>query len=206
MKANASMQQLSPIDNRMDQYLALLTSSKAIFVYLFGMNDEKAIQQLYTDVYPIAERHILANTGNREQAKDVFQEAFIAVWRNVRMERFTPRHDNSLKSYLMQVVKNKWIDHLRSAQHRNTVPLDESAFENEPDSLPAEQLEKIALIKKHFGSLGDVCRELLRRFYYEKQSMSIIARAFNWTEATARNNKYRCVEKLRSALQLNKSN
>src|SRR5688572_2269103 len=101
-------------------------------MYLFGMNDEKAIQQLYIESYPLAERHILANNGTREQAKDIFQEAFIAVWRNIKMERFTPRHDNALKSYLLQVVKNKWIDHLRSAQHRKTVPLEESEFENQP--------------------------------------------------------------------------
>ena len=169
-------------------------------MYLFVMNDEKAIQQLYIESYPQAERYILANNGTRDQAKDIFQEAFIAVWRNVKMERFTPQHENSLKSYLMQVVKNKWIDHLRSAHHRKTVALNESAFENEPDELPADQQERIALIKKHFHNLGDVCREVLQRFYYQKQSLGIIAKAFKWTEATARNNKYRCVEKLRAAL------
>jgi len=166
-------------------------------VMAIRLNDEQSIRNIYVQHYPAAERYILSNKGTYEEAKDIYQEAFIAVWRNIKLEKFTPRHENSLRHYLLQIVKHKWLDHLRSARHRNTVLLNEE-LDGETDLLPDEQHEQIAIIKQHFGKLGEMCREVLRRFYYKKQSLSIIAEAFRWTEATARNNKYRCIERLRA--------
>jgi DNA-directed RNA polymerase specialized sigma24 family protein len=39
---------------------------------------------------------------------------------------------------------------------------------------------------------------VLTLYYFMKQSMSKIAAVFSWTEATAKNNKYRCLQRLRN--------
>lgn len=166
-------------------------------------NDETTIKEIYMENYPAAKKYILLNRGTQEQAEDIYQEAFIAMWRNIRLNRFESRNENSLKSYLLQIVKNKWIDHLRSAQYRNTVLLNESDVEHNIELPSPEEQEKILLIKEHFKNLGDTCREVLQRFYYRKESLKTIANVFDWTEATARNNKYRCIERLRKSLQQN---
>ena len=59
-------------------------------------------------------------------------------------------------------------------------------------------LEKV---KMHFAAMEAPCKEVLQRFYFLKQSMADIAAAFSWTDATAKNNKYRCLQKLRSMVQ-----
>ena len=67
--------------------------------------------------------------------------------------------------------------------------------------LPEEDVEFIKEVKKHFQDLGENCRELLIRFYYKKESMRTISEHFDWTEASTRNNKYRCLQKLRELLK-----
>jgi RNA polymerase sigma factor (sigma-70 family) len=163
-------------------------------------NDNSTLRALYVDNYRQAEKYIVANSGSPDEARDIFQEAFIAVWRNIQLGRFEPQHENSLNSYLMQVVRNKWLDHLRSARHRMTVPLTSDHTEEELTTAPADEQQKINSVKLHFQQLGELCREVLRRFYYEKESLRAISVAFNWTEATARNNKYRCMQKLKELL------
>lgn len=162
-------------------------------------NNEKVLQQLYTANYGNVERYVLQNSGSVDEAKDIFQEAFIAVWRNIQLDKFVPAGENSLNGYLFQVAKNKWMDHLRSAIVKKTTTLNE----NLDDTMTFEQVndndvQRIKSIRAQFKNLGENCRELLVRFYYKKQALKDIAAALEWTEATAKNNKYRCMEKLRT--------
>lgn len=164
-------------------------------------NDERTLRQLYTAIYPKVEKYILQNSGSTEQAKDIYQEAFIALWRNVQLDKFTPTGDGAINAYLFQIAKNKWLDHLRSATINKTVSLKENhhevmTFEEYND----KDTERINSIKENFKQLGDNCKELLTRFYYKKQSLKEIADVLEWTEATAKNNKYRCMERLRNMM------
>jgi len=43
-------------------------------------NDSVALQEFYTRNYYKTEAMVLKNNGTQEQAKDIYQEAFIAVW------------------------------------------------------------------------------------------------------------------------------
>ncbi len=80
-------------------------------------------------------------------------------------------------------------------------------YERFPEQLPepgqgAEVLtawidrEERAAFQARFAQLGERCQEILRRFYYEKQSMKEIAEVFQLTEASAKNEKYRCMQRL----------
>ena len=176
-------------------------TSVAALVEAISFNDEKALKNLYLENYGRAETFILQNSGSRDEARDIYQEAFIAVWRNIVQNRFHPKNDNSLNSYLLQVVRNKWLDHLRSARQRLTVGLNTDHPEEEDSEFAPDEQDRIDLVKKQFSHLGEMCRELLKRFYYDHESLRTISAAFDWTEATARNNKYRCIQKLRSLIQ-----
>ena len=78
-------------------------------------NDHGFLQWLYREYYPQTEAYVLQNSGTTDEAKDVYQEAFIAMWRNVQMNRFEPKNDHSLAAYLLQIAKHKWLDHLLNA-------------------------------------------------------------------------------------------
>lgn len=161
-------------------------------------NDEKALKILYQNNYYKVERYVMENTGTSNEAKDIFQEAFIALWRNIQLGRFQPEYEGSLDAYLFSIAKNKWLDHLRNVKRNQTVSItiESNGIENIQE-LTEEENRSLKNIKESLKLLGDICREVLKRFYYQRQSMRTIAEEMNWTEATARNNKYRCLQQLR---------
>ena len=163
-------------------------------------NDEKVLKLLYQSNFARVEKYVQENSGTTEQAKDIFQEAFISLWRNIQLDRFQPHHETSLDAYLFRIAKNKWLDHLRIQKRNQTVSLKAESNEPRELELSAEEQYLLKSIKDNFRRLGEICQKVLERFYYLRQSMKTIAESMNWTEATARNNKYRCLQQLRKLI------
>lgn len=159
-------------------------------------NDEKVLKELYAVGFPNTEAFIIANSGTAEEAKDIYQEAFIAAWQNVKAGKFVPLQGASLEAYIFQVAKYKWFDYLKAAKRIPKMPVRENIIIEE--TYNEEEQAYIEKVQHHFKNMGEPCRQVLTLFYFMKQSMSKIAAAFSWTEATAKNNKYRCLQRLRS--------
>lgn len=162
-------------------------------------NDERVLKWIYQKNYPKVQQIVLANSGTVEQAKDIYQETFLVFWMNIKTKKFIPVNESAISGYIYQISKNKWLDTVRSQSFKKTVY---------PDILP-EKMEvevddnesSLVRIENAFAKMGDTCRELLTRFYYQKDNLTTLAVHFGWTEATAKNNKYRCMEKLRASLK-----
>lgn len=154
------------------------------------------LEMLYIKYYKNLEVYIIQNSGSEEDAKDIYQEGFLAVWRNIQLEKFNPNTEDEFAAYLIRVCKNKWIDQLRKNKTRQ---FDQS---KEPDTLTTiieedVQEKYIDEVIHHFQKLGEKCRNILNMYYYKKKSMKEISLILKITEASAKNNKYRCLQKLR---------
>lgn len=161
-------------------------------------NDDKVLKWIYQKNYPKVQQMVMANSGTSEQAKDIYQEAFLAFWMNIKTNKFLPGNESAISGYIYQISKNKWLDTVRSQSFKKTV-----YPENFPETLEEEIDDKESLLIKiegAFEKMGDTCRDLLTRFYYQKENLTKLAIHFGWTEATTKNNKYRCMEKLRASL------
>ena len=181
----------------MDQ-LEFRSYSQDVFSDRLKSGEESILKALYLMHFETVRRYVLQNNGSSDDASDVYQEAFIAVWRNVQLDRFVPQDEHEFAAYLIRVAKNKWIDELRKAKNRRWVSMD-GEFDRDA-VLPTEVDETdvyVDVVKKQYRHLGERCRELLGRFYFRKESLRKIAEAFGWTEASAKNNKYRCLKQLR---------
>lgn len=163
-------------------------------------NNAAILQWLYKSQYPKVEKFVLGNNGDQDQAKDLFQEAFVSLWKNVKADKFQPENGSALTGYLYQIAKNKWLDYLRSSHFNKTVLL-QASHDKTDDLEENEWLQYRKLVVAEMKNLGENCREVLNRFYFKKESMEQIAEAFGWTEATARNNKYRCIQRLREKVK-----
>ena len=166
-------------------------------------NDSAILKRIYTGNYPKIEALVLKNNGTKEHAKDVFQEAFLAVWQNVKQDKFIPQSESSINGYLYTIAKNKWMDILRSQGYKKTIIASQlSHFEIkdeenngiDDDILKDKRLEDVMLA---FKNLGEACKRLLQMFYFEKKSMNLIGEELNLDSASTRNKKYRCMQKLR---------
>lgn len=163
-------------------------------------NDSSILRWLYQSQYPKVRKFVLDNNGDEDQAKDLFQEAFIAFWNNVKNNKFTPESGTAITGYLYQIAKNKWLDIVRSSHFKKTVML-QTEHDQVDEEEDLEWIQYRTLVAAEIKNLGDKCKEILGRFYFAKESMEQIAKAFQWTEATARNSKYRCIKQLREKIK-----
>lgn len=167
-------------------------------------NDQRVLKTIYQDNYYKTEKYVLENSGSQEQAKDIYQEAFITVWENVQDNKFIPQNKTALNGYIYTVAKNKWLDYLKSSRFKKTGTIaaheyklhDEVEFGIENETQNEE--EKIKKVMVNFNQIGEGCKKILTVFYYENKSLREISKELNITEASARNKKYRCLEKLRA--------
>ena len=165
----------------------------------FKKNDQKVMQQVYQHIFPRFLVHALKNSGNEAQAKDVFQEAFISWWRNIKEGKL--KENSNVEAYLFAIAKNKWIDFLRSSNFKKTVAMDSFSHLTVVPEEQEKDLEKemnLRVVRNALGQLKDTCRSLLQLFYFERKSMDEISKVMNLAPASARNQKYRCMEKLRA--------
>tara|TARA_B100001146_G_scaffold225193_1_gene247544 strand:- start:23753 stop:24325 length:573 start_codon:yes stop_codon:yes gene_type:complete len=167
-------------------------------------NDEQVLKKIYTENYKKTEVFILKNSGSMQQAKDTYQEAFIAMWQNIKEGKFTPKNESAVQGYLYQIAKNKWLDVLRSSRFKKTVLVEETAaWEAQEQPFPEsnEKEAQLAKVMEGFKQLGPDCRELLKKFYFEKLPLRTLATQFEIGEASVRNKKYRCIQQLRNLIQ-----
>jgi len=164
-------------------------------------NKREILVALYQEVYPKVQGYILQNSGDIDQAKDIFQEAFLVVWQQVNTGEFVPRNTTALQGFLFQIAKNKWLDWLRSNKFRKEVYF-ENATPNIEETDDEDQYElRLGILENALQDLGETCRELLKSFYFQKVSIQDLAEKFGWTSQTAKNNKYRCMETLRKIIK-----
>lgn len=166
-------------------------------------NNRSVLRQLYLQNFPKVLAMVLKDQGNQDQARDIFQEAFIAVWKNIREERFIPESESAIHGYIYTIARNKWLDLQGSLRYRKTVSLSPGFHHpsEQEEYMPVDNQtrkeEKISLVMKALESIEDACKGLLIKFYFEKKSLKEIAEELQIDPASARNKKYRCMQTLR---------
>jgi RNA polymerase sigma factor (sigma-70 family) len=185
-------------NNQNTQYLSLNQ-----IVSLIKENDTYTLKLLYKNNFAKVKRYVEKNNGDEQQAKDLYQEAFLAMWRNIKDDKFTAQSENAINGYLFQIAKYKWLDHVRSARYRNTTLINREIEYHEPDIEENElQNKKIKAIMEAIGNLGERCQTMLKLFYFERKSFREISELLEMDEASARNAKYRCQEQLKKMAQI----
>ncbi len=160
---------------------------------------ESLLRKVYTDNFPWLENYIRKNSGNREDAEDVFQESISAAWLNVKQGRFDG-DATRFNAYLRQICKYKWINRLRSVAGKKTSFEEDMTIYEYDGSITTELEEQIAqsrILDESFAGIGEKCKELLTLYYFKRASLANIALLMNNTEESIKTIKYRCMMKLR---------
>ena len=168
-------------------------------------NDRQVLDYIYHKNFPAVKQYVLQNSGEEADALDVFQEAIIATWMNIREGKFRMVNGTTVDGYLCQIARNKWLDHLRSKSTRSTVRMVnfESEYVAETDHKQNDEA-RIIYLQRLYHSLGSKCRQILKLFYFKRQSLQQISETLNHDPETLRTMKYRCMMKLRKLHEENK--
>lgn len=163
--------------------------------------DNRAIKELYISAYPACAKLILNNTGTKNDARDLFQEAMIVFFRKIREPQFELTcHVNT---FIYSVVRNLWLKELRQ---RGKTGLDLSIDEPkqklpkiEESDLEAkyEIEEKHKHIAKILKNFKEDCRRLLTSFYFKKMSLKEIADDMDYSNSFVKVKKKRCMDSLK---------
>jgi len=176
-----------------------MDDTKIIELLKIGKPD-KAFLKLYKN-YPQVEKLILSKGGSKDEAKDVFQEALIIFYEKVQHTNF--KLTSSIGTYLYSVCRFIWKDEL--SQRNKSVPISiEFASEEETEFQNAIEREKKFLqIENALTQIGEKCLTLLKLFYYDGLKMKEIASKVGLkSEKIAKNQKYKCLERAKTKIEI----
>ncbi len=179
-----------------------LTQGKFKLLDAFLNNEEVPIREFYIAEYPKTKHYILKNGGTIDNTQDVFQEAYFACWKKLSTGKFRPKNKAEIEAYLFTIAKNKWIDQTRAVAKGKITSINEKLYQLEaeettPNYENNENEQQLFITLTAFKNLGEACKDILTQFYFHKSSLREIAENLNIEEASAKNKKYRCIQKLK---------
>ena len=132
-----------------------------------------------------------------EDAADVYQQIILTFYENVVQGKLVELKSN-LKTYLFAIGKNKIME----GKKYGSKFLKHDDFEIEKAEVEDEDKEEkereLTSVEKSLKLIGEHCKQLLEMFYYQKKNIDEITDALGYkNSASARNQKYKCMEKLR---------
>ena len=126
--------------------------------------DEKVLRAYYSRYGKTIRRYIRANRGSNEDARDIFQEVLMVVYRKMRNGSLTLTC--SLGTYLVSVSKLLWLKELRKRKRFTDLPANWAEYTGEEEDLIriAEYNERLGIYRRHFEELSEACRKVLSLF------------------------------------------
>ena len=163
-------------------------------------SDSSSIKAIYDLALPSVIHWVKENKGTEADARDIFQEALIALYR--RLEEGEFKLTCSLKSYIRIVCRNLWLSRLRK-QSKVSLSGDDDLEKVDLDNGILERIEKSEkeqLFFKHFDALGEKCQQILQ-WFFDKIPLAEIAKRLDSSENYIKKRKFQCKEKLIKAIQ-----
>jgi RNA polymerase sigma-70 factor (ECF subfamily) len=173
--------------------------------------DHAAFEELVRQYDQPVLRLALHLTGSEQEAQDIYQEAFLKVYRNLGSFRF----ECSFYTWVYRIVSNLCMDYLRRIQVRKEdssvrVSSDGEEFdllEQLPDdragASPEQDLARREMGKRIARALTKLSpreRMVFEMKHYQGLKLRTIGETLNTTEETAKNTLFRATQKLRMAL------
>jgi RNA polymerase sigma-70 factor (ECF subfamily) len=154
-------------------------------------------------------RLALQVVGSPEEARDLYQEAFLKVYRSIRHFR----SEAKFSTWLYRVVMNVCLDHLRRQHTRKEVQVptveegEQEFFQTVPDDRPTLDPERTT----HSKEIGQRIQVALDRLnprermvfelkHYQGLKLRAIGEICNTSEQTVKNCLFRATQKLRVEL------
>jgi RNA polymerase sigma factor (sigma-70 family) len=179
-------------------------TDKQILEAIRNGDNRDILKYLYLHLLPNIERHICRNSGSKEEAFDVFQEAILLLYKQIRNNTFD-ENKYKITAYLYTICKNLWINW---AKRKNLErkwgeqQIQKVEFEtNIEQNLISE--ERKTILDKLFNQMGEECKKILRYSIYLDLSSKEIAVKLKSNENSIRVQSYRCRKKLREMVQGN---
>lgn len=164
----------------------------------FANNEMGATELLYKNYYGVIKSLIINNSGNEDDAKDVFQESLIVLYEKLKQGHF--ELNCKIGTYLYSVARRLWLKRLQQQKifHLQVEVAENQIVVDDDLALHSEKDQEFKAMTSAIHSLGEPCKGLIEAYYLQKKNMQEIAEMFGYTNTdNAKNQKYKCLMRLK---------
>jgi RNA polymerase sigma factor (sigma-70 family) len=155
---------------------------------------------LYRKVFPKVRSYICKNSGNKDDAFDIFQDAVVCLCRIIKEGRYNEKYEPA--AFLYSVSRNLWVNKIKKESRSVPMPdnmdiTDHYDFSNDIITAP-----KAKTIREVIKKLGEKCYQLLQYAIYQNKPNPEICEIMGFASVNAvKTQKYKCKQKLTAMLK-----
>jgi RNA polymerase sigma factor (sigma-70 family) len=172
--------------------------SDQYFINGLAQNNSGIINEIYKKYSPKIYNWIKQNSGDTEQAQDVFQEAIIDIYHKAKNQNF--ELTCPFDALLFLIVRNKWFSYLKNNKNKVVTNTNDALYNitdnAQQDANKIMQYEnQHNLLMQKLDELHDGCKALLK-LSWSGLCMEDVAEQLKVTYAYVRKKKSLCMAKL----------
>ena len=178
-----------------------MLADKKIIAAIRNNEDDKVLNELYRVVKPKVTAYIKNNSGSNEEADDIFQDAVLVFYRQVKLNRY--KDENEIGAFIYAVSRNLWINKAKRDKRSSSLNDSTSEFSDHKDILQEIITEeRTSTIQQLIKALGENCEQILSLSYYQKIPLKEIAQKLGYAnEGAVKTRNYKCKQRLMKLMQ-----
>lgn len=173
-----------------------MTHADQKYIIALKENNVVLINEIYARFSEKILRYVLKNSGNEDEARDLFQESLMTIYDqaiHADLQLSCP-----FEAYFMLICRRKWLNKLR--KNKKEVAKDDLGVYNnvEADKTYREKIlieQRLALLESKLDHLATGCKELLIQSW-KGNGMELVADEMGFTYSYARKKKSKCIAQL----------
>lgn len=157
--------------------------------------DNSVLQFVYKEYYPTVHHFITTNNGNADDAKDIFQECIIVIFRKLKDEDHFFLN-SSFKTFIYSIARHLWLKHLRTLKYEGQKVNDHHKYielKEEPFKIENEEL-RMSLYQKYYRQLPEDCQKILSLTAHDVSQKDIASQLGFSSENYIKKRKHYCKE------------
>lgn len=157
-----------------------------------------AVKYLAKEFLPVISHFISKNSGNEEDAKDIFQDALFIIIEKIHSNDFDVQ--GTLSTYLFAICKHLWLielDSLKAAKNYEQRRLSDHTEDDFSEAVDSVFYENV--FRKCFDEMDDISQKILKMYWMEISPLEI-AEKLGYSYGYIRRKKSECMKELKNRI------
>jgi RNA polymerase sigma factor (sigma-70 family) len=153
--------------------------------------NKDVLRAYYYFFYSGIRHFVRENSGNDQDARDLFQDIILVLFQKARHPDFILC--SSLSTYIFSICRPLWFKEIRRRRLLSVSEVHEEYPDEDNDVLEiAEYNERLEIYRYHFEKLSIACQKVLALFLEGLSISQITARLGYKSDQHTKNRRYRC--------------
>jgi RNA polymerase sigma factor (sigma-70 family) len=163
--------------------------------------DNEVLRFIYKENFKIIRYLVTSNSGSVSDAKDIFQETMVILYRKIRENN--QNITSSLNTFIYAIARLLWLKELDIRNKKSEIyDTEDNYISNTANIIELiERDERLRLYREKFENLSEDCKKVIRMFL-NKVSVKDITHIMGYsTEQHTKNRHYKCKKTLISKIK-----